>query len=43
MSKNNIEKSSNWKNWIIKKLLSDDSTKEEILSYIANDEEENMM
>ena len=40
MSKNNIEKSSNWKNWIIKKLLSDDSTKEEILSYIANDEEE---
>ncbi len=40
MSKNNTEKSSNWKNWIIKKLLSDDSTKEEILSYIANDEEE---
>ena len=41
MSKNNTEKSSNWKNWIIKKLLSDDSTKEEILSYIANEDNQN--
>ena len=40
MSKSSIEKSSNWKNWIIKKLLSNDSTKEEILSYIANEGEE---
>ena len=28
-----------WKNWIIKKLLSNDSTKEDILNFIANDEE----
>ncbi len=41
MSKNNIEKSYNWKNWIIKKLLSNDSTKEEILSYIANEDNQN--
>ena len=36
----NTEKSSNWKNWIIKKLLSNDSTKEEILNFIANDSEQ---
>ncbi len=41
MKKNNNEKSYNWKNWIIKKLLSNDSTKEEILSFIANDENTN--
>ena len=41
MSKNNIEKSYNWKNWIIKKLLSNDSTKEEILSFIANEDNQN--
>ncbi len=35
---NNIEKSYSWKNWIIKKLLSNDSTKEDILNFIANDE-----
>ncbi len=35
---NNIDKSYNWKNWIIKKLLSNDSTKEDILNYIANEE-----
>ena len=40
MNTNNADKTSSWKNWIIKKLLSDVSTKEEILSYIANDEEE---
>mgnify|MGYP001367968913 FL=1 len=34
---NNSEKSYSWKNWIIKKLLSNDSTKEDILSFIAND------
>ncbi len=38
MSKNNIEKTYNWKNWIIKKLLSNDSTKEDILNYIANED-----
>tara|TARA_B100000963_G_scaffold361007_1_gene394335 strand:+ start:1689 stop:2534 length:846 start_codon:yes stop_codon:yes gene_type:complete len=34
---NNIDKSSSWKNWIIKKLLSDNSTKEDILNFIANE------
>ena len=34
---NNLEKSYSWKNWIIKKLLSNDSTKEDILNFIAND------
>ncbi len=38
MSKKNLEKSYNWKNWIIKKLLSNDSTKEEILTFIANED-----
>ncbi len=33
-----MEKSYNWKNWIIKKLLSNDSTKEDILNYIANED-----
>tara|TARA_B100000575_G_scaffold27038_1_gene18268 strand:+ start:341 stop:1186 length:846 start_codon:yes stop_codon:yes gene_type:complete len=35
------EKTSSWKNWIIKKLISDDSTKEDILNFIANDENNN--
>ena len=35
---NNTDKSYSWKNWIIKKLLSNDSTKEDILNFIANDE-----
>ncbi len=37
MSENKIDKSASWKNWIIKKLLSNQSTKEEILNYIASD------
>ncbi len=37
MSDNKIDKSASWKNWIIKKLLSNQSTKEEILNYIASD------
>ncbi len=36
---NNNDKSSIWKNWIIKKLLSDNSTKEDILNFIANDDD----
>ena len=40
MNTNNADKSSSWKNWIIKKLLSNDSTKEDILNFIANDEDE---
>ena len=38
MNKNNIDKSYNWKSWIIKKLLSNDSTKEDILNFIANED-----
>ena len=38
MNTNNTDKTSSWKNWIIKKLLSNDSTKEDILNFIANDE-----
>ena len=37
MSENKIDKTASWKNWIIKKLLSSQSTKEEILNYIASD------
>ena len=37
MNKNYNEKSHSWKNWIIKKLLSNDSTKEDILNFIANE------
>ena len=40
MSKNNIDKTYSWKNWIIKKLLTNDSTKEDILNYIANENKE---
>ena len=35
-----IEKKYAWKNWLIKKLLNSDSTKEEILNYIASGENE---
>ncbi len=35
---NNSEKSYSWKNWIIKKLLSNDSTKEDILNFIAKED-----
>tara|TARA_B100000575_G_scaffold62602_1_gene47687 strand:+ start:1594 stop:2442 length:849 start_codon:yes stop_codon:yes gene_type:complete len=41
MSKNNNDKSYGWKNWIIKKLLSNDSTKEDIFNFIANEQNEN--
>ncbi len=36
-----MEKAYNWKNWIIKKLLSNDSTKEDILNFIANEDNSN--
>ena len=39
MNTNNADKTSSWKNWIIKKLLSNDSTKEDILNFIANDQD----
>ncbi len=38
MSEENQEKLSLWKTWLIKKLLSSDSSKEEILNLIANDD-----
>ena len=41
MNKINYDKSYGWKNWIIKKLLSNDSTKEDIFNFIANEENEN--
>jgi len=40
MKNSKIDKSSSWKNWLIKKLLSDDSSKEEILKFIASEENE---
>ncbi len=39
MNTSNPDKTSSWKNWIIKKLISNDSTKEDILNFIANDED----
>ena len=38
MSEENQEKLSLWKTWLIKKLLSSDSSKEEILNLIANED-----
>ncbi len=37
---NSVYKSNSWKNWLIKKLLTSESTKEEILNYIASEAEE---
>ena len=41
MKKQKTVKAHSWRNWIIKKLLSSDSTKEEILNYITADSVEN--
>ena len=41
MNQNNQEKLSLWKSWLIKKLLTSDSSKEEILSLVANAETSN--
>ena len=40
MNKNNTDKPYSWKNWIIKKLLTNDSTKEDILNFIATENKE---
>ena len=40
MTDNKTDRTSSWKNWIIKKLLSSESTKEEILNFIASESEE---
>ena len=43
MDSNQIEKKTSWKNWLIKRLLSSESTREEILNFIAtNDEDHNI-
>ena len=36
-----LEKKSTWKNWLIKKLLTSESTKEEILNFIASSNDQN--
>ena len=41
MNKNRSDKSHGWKNWLIKKLLTSESTKEDILNYIANQDSNN--
>ena len=41
MNLDNQEKLSLWKSWLIKKLLNNDSSKEEILNLIANQDNEN--
>ena len=40
MTDNKTGRASSWKNWIIKKLLSSESTKEEILNFIASESAE---
>ena len=37
MKDSSQDKSSSWKSWLIKKLLSNDSSKEEILNFIATE------
>ena len=41
MNKKNFDRSYGWKNWIIKKLLTNESTKEDILNFIANQGSDN--
>ena len=38
--RNYLEKKLSWKNWLIKKLLSNEATREEVLNYIATNEED---
>ena len=43
MENNTFEKNTSWKNWLIKKLLTSESTREEVLNYIAsNSDNENI-
>ena len=37
MNKTNLEKKISWKNWLIKKLISSEASKEEVLNFIAKD------
>ena len=42
MENKNLEKKTSWKNWLIKKLLTSESSREEILNFIAsNDDNQN--
>jgi len=41
MNKKNLEKKTTWRNWLIRKLLSNENSKEDILSFIKNDNETN--
>ena len=43
MNTNNADKTSSWKNWIIKKLLSNDSTKEDILNFLKDNNCESLV
>ena len=38
MHEKNIKIKTTWRNWLIKKLLTDETSKEDILSFIANEE-----
>ena len=40
MTDKDIEKKTTWRNWLIKKLLSNENSKEDILSFIAKNESE---
>ena len=40
MNDMNLEKKTSWKNWLIKKLISSEASKEEVLNFIARDDEE---
>ena len=39
MNNTNLEKKTSWKNWLIKKLISSEASKEEVLNFIAKDDE----
>ena len=39
MKNKNLEKKTSWKNWLIKKLLTSESSKEEILNFIASNDD----
>ena len=42
MNKKNFKKKTTWRNWLIRKLLSNENSKEDILSFIKNDNETNL-
>ena len=42
MKNNNIEKKTTWKNWLIRRLLANETNKEDVLNYLTKDEENNL-